>query len=105
MSDPAWILPGRTEPPEPIGKPVTLTAVTWEGGAPVVGDCLGSVRRRFSYQILEVRPRKAGGYRLRCQRIALGTEPGGCRYFTWTWARRERRSRSLSANDRMGVQA
>lgn len=94
MSD-AAIAEGSTEPPEPLGKPVTLTALFWEGPAPAAGDCLGTERRRWSYQIIEVKPRRTGGFRLRCQRIRCGTEPGGGRYFLWTWAKREKQARRL----------
>lgn len=91
----AWIAEGRAEPPEPLGRPVVLNALWWDGPAPAPGDCLGTQRRRHSYQIIDVKPRRTGGYRLKCNRIRLGTEPGGVRYWLWTWAPRARQARRL----------
>lgn len=82
------------EPPLPIGKPVTLTANWWEGAPPAVGDFVGTERGRFTYEIVAIKPIGHGtGFRLRCSRLARGTEPLGAeeRFHVWTWARRDAR--------------
>ncbi len=65
----------------PLGKLVTLTAVTWESEIePAPGQWVRTKRGRTSYEIVEVRKRRTQGFVLRCRRWPRGKEAKDARH-------------------------